>query len=104
MAKYKVVFMQTALDDLEQIVAYTAQNSIDAALRQHERIIETANRLSEFPMLGRAVPDEKIGKRGFRMIGQGKYIMFYKVFGDTVAILRVLHGARDYPQLLNSNE
>ena len=104
--KCKVIFLQAALDDLEQIVAYIAQDNVNAALRLHDRIVETANKLSDFPMIGRLVPDEKIGKHGFRMIGHGNYIMFYKVYDNDnkVVVLRVLHGARDYPSLLIPGE
>ena len=104
--KYKVVFLQAALDDLEQIVAYIAQDNVNAALRLHDRIVETTNKLPDFPMIGRLVPDEKIGKHGFRMIGHGKCIIFYKVYDNDnkVVVLRVLHGARDYPRLLISGE
>ena len=104
--KCKVIFLQAALDDIEQIVAYIAQDNVNAALRLHDRIIETASKLSDFPMSGRLVPDEKIGNHGFRMIGLGNYIIFYKVYDNDskVVVLRVLHGARDYPSLLIPDE
>ena len=102
--KYNVVFLQIALDDLEQIVTYVARDNTNAALKLHDRIIETASKLSEFPMMGRLVPDEKIGKHGFRMIGHGNYTLFYKVYENNVVVLRVLHGARDYPNLLVPDE
>ena len=101
---HEVIFMQTALDDLEQIVIYISQDNLNAALKLHDQIVDTANKLSGFPMMGRTVPDEKISKHGFRMISYGKYLLFYKVYEDTVVILRVLHGARDYSDLLIADE
>jgi len=101
MGKFDVVFLQSALDDVEDIVLYIAKDSAQSAIKMHDYIVDTANRLSEFPMMGRAVPDEKISRRGFRMIGIGKYLLFYKVYDKRVVILRVLHGARDYPNLLD---
>jgi len=98
--KHKVVFLHSALEDLEQIVVYIAQDDVNAAQRLHDGIVETANKLSDFPMMGKLAPAEKIGKHGFRMIGHGQYLLFYKVYDNTVVILRVLHGARDYPNLL----
>jgi addiction module RelE/StbE family toxin len=100
MKNLAVKFLQTALDDLEEIVLYIAQDSPQSAVRLHDRVIARANELSNFPMIGMAVPDEKISQRGFRMIGVGGYILFYKVFEDKVVVLRVLHGKRDYPHLL----
>ena len=102
MEKYDVVFSQSALDDVEDIVLYIAKDSIWSAVKMHDSIIGAANRLSEFPMIGRAVPDEKISRRGFRMIGTGKYLLFYKVYDKRVVILRVLHDARDYSNLLDA--
>ena len=102
MNKYDIKFLQIALDDIDDIVLYIAQDSRNAAIKMHDKIIETVNNLADFPMMGRAVPDEKIAKRGFRMIGVGKYLIFYKVFGKKVVILRVLHGMRDYPSLLRN--
>jgi len=102
--RHEVIFLQAALDDLEQIVVYIAQDNITAAHRLQERILEKASLLADFPMMGMLVPDEKIGKRGFRMIRHGNYLVFYKVYAETVVILRVLHGARDYGSLLVAGE
>jgi toxin ParE1/3/4 len=101
MEPYDVVLLQSALDDLEGVVMYIAKDSIRSAVQIHGRIIAAAHRLSEFPMMGRAVPDEKISRRGFRMVGVGKYLLFYKVYEKRVVILRVIHGMRDYPHLLD---
>ena len=101
MEKCKVVFLQSALDDLEEIVLYIAKDSKTNAIAMHDRIIETANRLETFPKLGVLVPDKKMGERGFRVIAVNKYHLFYKVHSEEVAILRVLHGARDYPKLFS---
>ena len=97
---HKVIFSQQALDDLEQIVAYISQDSKNAALKLYDKIIEKTGRLSDFPMMGMLVPDEKIGKHGFRMIRHGNYLLFYKVYDTSVFVLRILHGARDYRNLL----
>ena len=102
MAKYNVKFLQTALDDLDEIILYIARDSRQGAINVHDKIIKAANRLKEFPMSGRLVPDEKIGKRGFRIVVVGNYLLFYKVYDKQVVILRILHGKRDYPHLLVS--
>jgi len=101
MGKCEAAFSQQALDDLEDIVLYIARDSKQNALKVRDRIISTAKKLEDFPMTGRAVPDEKISKRGFRMIGVSSYLLFYKVYSQKVIILRVLHGKRDYPHLLS---
>jgi len=96
---YDVAFLQEALDDLEEIILYIAQDSRQAALRMHNKITEKANDLSVFPKRGRLVPDKKMSEAGYRMLGAKPYIVFYRVIGHTVFIYRVLHGATNYPLL-----
>ena len=96
---YDVRFLGEALDDLEEIVLYIAQDSRTAALRMHDRIVDKANDLSVFPKRGRPVPDKKMSAAGYRMLGIKPYIAFYRVVDRNVFIYRVLHGAANYPLL-----
>jgi addiction module RelE/StbE family toxin len=97
--KYKVEFLQTALDDLEEIILHIAKDNKTAAMKLHDKIIAAAYRLETFPKLGITVPDKKMRDGGFHMLIIEKYILFYKIYGDTINILRLAHGARDYPIL-----
>jgi toxin ParE1/3/4 len=98
--KYRVEFLQTALDDLEEIILYIARDSKIVAMKMHNKIVASAYRLETFPKLGILVPDKKMRDAGFRMLIIDNYILFYKIYGDIINILRVVHGSRDYPQLL----
>ncbi|HHV15193.1 MAG TPA: type II toxin-antitoxin system RelE/ParE family toxin, partial [Gelria sp.] len=42
----------------------------------------------------------ELSKQKYRMLIIDSYIVFYKVIDDEVVVYRVLHGMRDYPQLL----
>ena len=99
MEKYEVQFLQEALDDLEEIVVYVAQNSRDAALRVHGEIMEKTGALSVFPRRGRLVPDAKMSASGYRMLIVTPYIAFYRIIDRNVFIYRVIHGAVNYPLL-----
>jgi plasmid stabilization system protein ParE len=99
METYDVQFLQEALDDLEEIVLYIAQDSRQAALRMHDKIIDKANDLTVFPKRGRLVPDKKMSAAGYRMLGIKPYIAFYRVVERNVFVYRVLHGAANYPLL-----
>jgi len=66
MEVYDVRFLKEALEDLEDIVLYIAQDSRHAALRMHDKIIDKANDLTIFPKRGRLVPDEKMAAAGYR--------------------------------------
>ena len=100
MERYDVRFLADALEDLEEIVLYIAQDSHSAALAMHDTIIAKARDLETFPKRGVLIPDKKLAAFGFRMLPIGAYIAFYKIDGDVVHIHRVLHGARNYPALL----
>jgi addiction module RelE/StbE family toxin len=99
METYDVSFLQAALDDLEEIVLYIAQDNRQAALRMHNDIIEKANNLTIFPKCGRLVPDRKMAAAGYRMLVIKPYIAFYRVADRNIFIYRVLHGATNYPLL-----
>ncbi|MCL2098863.1 MAG: type II toxin-antitoxin system RelE/ParE family toxin [Oscillospiraceae bacterium] len=99
METYDVRFLQEALDDLEEIVLYIAQDSPQNALRMHDKIIEKANDLTMFPKRGRLVPDRKMAAAGYRVLGIKPYIAFYRVVERNVLIYRILHGAANYPLL-----
>jgi len=101
MKKYNVVFLQSALDDLEEIVLYISKESKKSAMEMHDKIVKLASKLETFPKLGIQVPDKKMRERGFRMIAVDRYLLFYKVHPEEIIILRVLHGARDYPRLFS---
>ena len=109
METYDVRFLREALEDLEEIILYIAQDSPQAALHMHDKIIEKANDLTIFPKRGRLVPDKKMSAAGYRMLGVKPYIAFYRVVECSVFIYRVLHGATNYPilygkMLQNDNE
>ena len=101
MENYKVTFLQSALDDLEEIILYIASDSKKNALLMNDKLVATANKLAIFPMMGILVPDEKIARMGFRMLPIDNYLLFYKIYEEDkeVTILRVIHGMRDYPNL-----
>jgi len=101
MEKFKVEFLQPALDDLEEIVLYIAKDSMTAAFKMHDEIITQSKNLETFPKLGREVPNRKIRESEFRMLIISPYIAFYRVIGKVIFIYRVLHGARNYPRLFN---
>ena len=96
---YDVRFLQEALEDLEEIVLYIAQDSRQAALCMHDKIVEKANDLTIFPKRGRLVPDRKMAAARYRMLGVKPYIAFYRVIDRNVFIYRVIHGATNYPML-----
>lgn len=80
--------------DLEAIVDYIAAENPRAALAIWDEIESQVERLALYPHSGRIGRVE--GTREL-VVSQRPYIIGYTVLEDAVLILRVLHGARQWP-------
>jgi len=87
----RVRYTETALRELEEILAYIAQRNTGAATSVRARIEDLIGRLSDFPYM--AQETERMGVRRLT-IGNYPYIIFYTVEQDEVVILRIRHAAR----------
>ena len=86
-----------ALSDLDELMDYIAKDSPEAATIVAEKIWETTRMLSDHPSMGK--PGRVPGTR--EMVSTGtSYIVLYRVVANEVQILRVLHGARKWPEKL----
>jgi addiction module RelE/StbE family toxin len=86
------IFAQT---DRDEIFDYIEGDSLQAAIVVDNRIRVQIERLAEFPESGR--PGRVEGTREL-VIHRTPYIAAYRIVGDTVRILRVLHGAQRWPE------
>lgn len=90
--------------EIDQIAAYIARDNLSAAVRFHQRLQETFERLSAWPHCGapRVTLNPTLqGLRSYPIRGYRNYLVFYIPFEDRVEILHVVHGARDIPEVLN---
>jgi toxin ParE1/3/4 len=83
-----------AIEDRDGIFNYIEEDSPRAAVVVDDRIRAQAGLLLQFPETGR--PGRIEGTREL-VIGRTPYIAAYRITGDTVRILRVLHGAQLWP-------
>lgn len=100
MSKYKIRILQIAREDIGEIYFYIAADSPELALAMTDKITDKIDTLAELPLIGKIVPDNELAKREYRMLIIDNYMAFYKVIDDEVVVYRVLHGMRDYPDLL----
>lgn len=91
----RLVWLDDARDDLIAIRRHIAKDNPTAARRVGSRIQAAARRLIAMPDSGR--PGRWSGTRELVIAGT-PYIAPYRVRGDVVDILRVLHGARQWPE------
>jgi addiction module RelE/StbE family toxin len=83
-----------ALADRIAIFDYIEADSPEAAISVDERILAQVESLARFPHSGR--PGRIEGTREL-VISRTPYIVAYRIKGNTVRILRVLHGSRRWP-------
>lgn len=84
-----------ALDDRNAIFDYIEADSPQAAVTVDDRIEEQVEWLLQFPEMGRTGRIE--GTREL-VIQHTPYIVAYRVMGKVIRILRVLHGAQQWPE------
>jgi toxin ParE1/3/4 len=90
----KVSWAPSALDDIDAIAEFISRDSVDRAALFVTRMFEITDRLQEFPLSGRVIPE--IGDQYCREIVYGSYRIMYRVEGNDVWITAVVHGARDF--------
>jgi plasmid stabilization system protein ParE len=96
----RVVFSQSATTDLEQIGDYIASDNPPRARTFVAERRAAALSLGEMPYAFRLL--FRVERFGIRRRPVGKYLILYRIDQDRVAIVRILHGARDYEGLLFS--
>jgi toxin ParE1/3/4 len=91
----RIRWTQPASRDLTQICDYLSNEDRPATARRVAILIyERVHTLIEFPQLGRT--GRKANTRELTIVGL-PYLAIYRLRGDTIEILRILHGARAWP-------
>ena len=90
----KVIWSELALNDIKGIHDYIAKDSIDRAALFIERLIQSVDRLADYPNSGRII--EEIGKPTCREIIYGSYRIMYEIKDEIIRISSVVHSARDW--------
>lgn len=93
----RIKWLGDAVNDLVEIRKYIATDNPGAACNVAERIKKEVANLKEHSSMGR--PGRVEGTREL-IISGFPYIIPYRVRNDVVEILRVLHGARKWPEKL----
>jgi toxin ParE1/3/4 len=91
----RLKWTRAASQDLESVERYISRDNPDAAIDTVLEIIRRAEVLAEHPGMGR--PGRVEGTRELVLSGL-PYVVPYIHQGDTVIILRVLHGAMKWPE------
>ncbi|HVC34011.1 MAG TPA: type II toxin-antitoxin system RelE/ParE family toxin [Chloroflexota bacterium] len=90
----RIIWTRPARSDLRAHILYLAERSPGAARRVQAAIREAVEQLADYPNRGR--PGRYEGTRELVLAGL-PYLVVYRVRESTLRILRVLHGAQDWP-------
>lgn len=83
-----------AADDLYRIVRRIQKDNPSAASEIANKLYESCTRLRDFPRLGRRGRIEGTRELVFSAL---PYIVVYRVQDEFVEIVRIYHGAQDWP-------
>ena len=93
----RVRFTRSAERDLESIADYISHDNPRRAFTFVRELRNRCNALGEFPGLARGLP--ALGDDAHILVYKS-YLILYRDLTDHVAILRVIHGARDLAVIL----
>lgn len=94
----RVRFTAEVRAELRAIALYIARdNKMRAKSFAHE-LEEKSYEIADMPRAFPLVPDYE--RHGIRRRPYGNYLIFYRIDGEQISILHILHGARDYEPLL----
>jgi toxin ParE1/3/4 len=89
----KVVWTDTAKNHLDAIYNFIAQDSPAYAKRMVDRLTRRSQKIGNFPLSGRSVPEYEMEQ--IREVIEGPYRIIYYINVDQIDVLAVFHGARD---------
>ena len=93
---------EVAREDLRAITYYIALDNEKAAERVYKSVLSTCEQAAEMPGLGRHpdfIADSNIFYMNVKKFSQ--YLIFFKKYADGIRVLRIIHGARDLPDIFN---
>lgn len=91
----RVRWLRKALRNLDEEATYIATDDAGAARLIVQRVLDAVAQLAEQPGLGR--PGRVPGTREL-VVKKTRYIVPYRVRGETVEILRAFHTSRRLPE------
>lgn len=92
-----LVWLPSASMTRDAQLDYIAQESLTAAIKQDAEIDNQVDRLLQYPEMGRP---GRIKTTCELVIGRTLFIVAYRIKDDRIEILRVLHGAQQWPNNL----
>jgi toxin ParE1/3/4 len=96
----RVIYTRPAVHDLAEIRKHIARDNELISREFIVRIKEKCRKIASLPHIGSLREGYGVGVRGFPL---SSYLIFYRKVNDGIAILRVVHGARDLPDAFHED-
>ena len=93
----QIRWLNEAVLDLQKLHNYIKQDKPQAAAKVAKRIIDAVDLLAHHPGMGRA---GRVPHTRELILGGTPYIIPYRVKGEKIEILRVLHASIPWPEAL----
>ena len=97
---YNVIIESQAMKNLETIVVWIAEENERAARHWYVEMVAAIESLKNLPDRCPVAPESELFAREIRQLLHGKhrnkYRILFTLVGDTVHILHIRHGARDW--------
>ena len=99
---YKLRISEQAHKDIESIYNYVLKDGITIAKKQAELIYSSLENLERCPEMGANLANHTTKKNDYKFLSIKKtYVVFYKIEGDEVRVMRIFRGEQDYLQQLD---
>ena len=105
MKHYKIHITDEALNDMESIYEYIAEELLvpDTAMGQYNRIADAIETLDQMPERIKFMESEPEKSRGLRKLIVDNYAVFFIIAEGAVIVTNVLYGASDIENRLRGN-
>ena len=98
--KPRVEILPSAWEDLKKIEDYyILQFYVQTALKVSDHLLDTIERLEQFPDSGSITTDDWLNEQGYRMVICKKHVAIYRVIHETVYIYHIADMQTEYIKL-----
>lgn len=98
---YRLVYTDSAEENLREIAIRIGQDNIDFAISYIEKIRDEASNLTEFPDMGTVPRFLPARKRGIRILIIDNYILQYipDHKAKTITVIKISYGTQSYKKM-----
>ncbi len=102
---HSIKYSPDSITDLDLIFSFVSQDNKESAYKMLDKIESSIHNIAEFPRLGAVIDNSDFifVRYTYRFYKVDSYIIYYRLEGDCIIIVRILHSKRDWLRtLLNS--